>query len=110
MLDFFDSGMVQLFDSERFRGTLDHHESKLALAVENIDPPAANHSTKLRLAEPLAGFARTKAGGPQFTGIERYRKTMLNAFHRIAFRKIDPCDDGRISMSGRRSMKEYEGV
>jgi hypothetical protein len=35
-------------------------------------------------AEPLAGFARTKAGSPQFTGIvERYRKTMLNAFHHI---------------------------
>jgi hypothetical protein len=33
------------------------HESKLALAVENIDPPAAR-------AEPLAGFARTKAGSP----------------------------------------------
>jgi hypothetical protein len=87
LLDFFDSGMVQLFDSEWFRGTHDHHESKLALAVENIDPPATSHSTKLRLAEPLADFARTKAGGPQFTGIERYRKTMLNAFHRIAFRK-----------------------
>jgi hypothetical protein len=39
------------------RGTHDPHESKLALAVENIDPPAAR-------AEPLAGFARTKAGSP----------------------------------------------
>jgi len=42
----------------------------------------------LRLAEPLAAFGRIKAGRPQITGIvERYRKTMLDAFHRIAFRE-----------------------
>jgi hypothetical protein len=42
----------------------------------------------LRLAEPLAGFARIKAGSPQITGIVvRYRKTILDAFHRISFRE-----------------------
>jgi hypothetical protein len=45
-------------------------EYELYLAVENID-----HS-------------RTKAKSPQTNGIvERYHKTMLNEFYRIAFRK-----------------------
>jgi hypothetical protein len=40
------------------------------------------------LAKPLAGFARAKAGSPQITGIvDGHHKTMLNAFHRIAFRE-----------------------
>jgi hypothetical protein len=70
------------------RGTDDRHECERFLAVENIDSPYASHSTKLRLAEPWAGFARAKAGSPQITGIvERYRKTMLIGFHRIAVRK-----------------------
>jgi hypothetical protein len=56
------------------------------------------------LAEPLAGFARTKAGSPQFTGIvERYAQRVPP--HRLP--QENPCDDGRISMSGRRSTKEY---
>jgi hypothetical protein len=55
----------------------------------------------------VAGFARTKAGSPQFTGIvERYRKTILNAFHRIAFRKkfLRRWKDLHVWT------KEYEGV
>jgi len=51
-------------------GNPEHHEYDLYLAVENID-----HS-------------RTKAKSPQTNGtIERYHKTMLNEFYRVAFRK-----------------------
>ena len=51
-------------------GTHDRHEYELYLAVENID-----HS-------------RTKARSPQTNGIvERFHKTMLDEFYRIAFRK-----------------------
>gem|GEM_PF-3952066 len=63
------------------RGAHGRHECKLSLAVKNIEPPYASHSTMIRLAE-LAGFARIKPGSLQITGIvERYRKTMLDAFH-----------------------------
>ena len=51
-------------------GTYDRHEYELYLAVENID-----HS-------------RTKTKSPQTNGIvERFHKTMLDEFYRIAFRK-----------------------
>ena len=51
-------------------GTHDRHEYELYLAVENID-----HS-------------RTKARSPQTNGIvERFHKTMLDEFYRVAFRK-----------------------
>ena len=51
-------------------GTHDRHEYELYLAVENID-----HS-------------RTKTKSPQTNGIvERFHKTMLDEFYRIAFRK-----------------------
>ena len=51
-------------------GTHDRHEYELYLAVENVD-----HS-------------RTKAKSPQTNGIvERFHKTMLDEFYRIAFRK-----------------------
>ena len=51
-------------------GNPEHHEYELYLAVENID------------------HTRTKAKSPQTNGIvERYHKTMLNEFYRIAFRK-----------------------
>jgi transposase InsO family protein len=53
-----------------FCGTHDRHEYELYLAVENID-----HS-------------RTKAKSPQTNGIvERFHRTMLDEFYRIAFRK-----------------------
>lgn len=51
-------------------GTHDRHEYELYLAVENID------------------HTRTKARSPQTNGIvERFHKTMLDEFYRIAFRK-----------------------
>ena len=51
-------------------GTHDRHEYKLYLAVEDID------------------HTRTKARSPQTNGIvERFHKTMLDEFYRIAFRK-----------------------
>jgi hypothetical protein len=51
-------------------GNQEHHEYQLYLAVENID-----HS-------------RTRAKRPQSNGIcERFHKTVLNEFYRIAFRK-----------------------
>jgi transposase InsO family protein len=51
-------------------GTHDRHEYELYLAVENID-----HS-------------RTKTKSPQTNGIvERFHKTMLDEFYRVAFRK-----------------------
>jgi transposase InsO family protein len=51
-------------------GTPDRHEYELYLAVENID------------------HTRTKTQRPQTNGIcERFHKTMLNEFYRVAFRK-----------------------
>ena len=48
----------------------DRHEYELYLAVENID------------------HTRTKAKSPQTNGIvERFHKTMLDEFYRVAFRK-----------------------
>ena len=51
-------------------GTHDRHEYELYLAVENID------------------HTRTKTKSPQTNGIvERFHKTLLDEFYRIAFRK-----------------------
>ena len=51
-------------------GNPEHHEYELYLAIEDID-----HS-------------RTKARSPQTNGIcERFHKTVLDEFYRIAFRK-----------------------
>jgi transposase InsO family protein len=51
-------------------GSADHHEYELYLAVEDID------------------HTRTKARSPQTNGIcERFHKSMLNEFYRVAFRK-----------------------
>ncbi len=53
-----------------FCGTHDRHEYELYLAVENID------------------HTRTKTKSPQTNGIvERFHKTMLDEFYRVAFRK-----------------------
>ena len=57
-------------------GTHDRHEYELYLAVEDID------------------HTRTKAKSPQTNGIvERFHKTMLDEFYRIAFRKKIYDDD-----------------
>ncbi len=51
-------------------GAREHHEYQLYLAVENID------------------HTRTQARSPQTNGIcERFHKTLLNEFYRVAFRK-----------------------
>jgi transposase InsO family protein len=51
-------------------GNPEHHEYELYLAVEDVD-----HS-------------RTKTKSPQTNGIvERFHKTVLNEFYRVAFRK-----------------------
>ncbi len=53
-----------------FCGAHDRHEYELYLAVENID------------------HTRTKTRSPQTNGIvERFHKTMLDEFYRVAFRK-----------------------
>jgi len=53
-----------------FCGKPEHHEYELYLAIENID------------------HTRTKARSPQTNGIcERFHKTLLDEFYRIAFRK-----------------------
>jgi transposase InsO family protein len=53
-----------------YRGNPERHEYELYLAVEDID-----HS-------------RTKTKSPQTNGIcERFHKTVLNEFYRVAFRK-----------------------
>jgi transposase InsO family protein len=53
-----------------FCGSHDRHEYELYLAVENID------------------HTRTKAKSPQTNGIcERFHKSMLDEFYRVAFRK-----------------------
>jgi transposase InsO family protein len=58
-------------------GAPERHEYELYLAVENID------------------HTRTKTRHPQTNGIcERFHKTMLNEFYRVAFRKKDLSDAG----------------
>ncbi|GBF22923.1 integrase [Candidatus Gastranaerophilus sp. (ex Termes propinquus)] len=75
VLPFFDEANIPLprvltdRDTE-YCGNPEHHPYELYLAVENID-----HS-------------RTKAKSPQTNGIvERFHRTILNEFYRIAFRK-----------------------
>jgi transposase InsO family protein len=75
VLPFFAEHEVPLLRVLTDRGTEfcrnpEHHEYELYLAVEDID-----HS-------------RTKTKSPQTNGIcERFHKTVLNEFYRIAFRK-----------------------
>jgi transposase InsO family protein len=75
VLPFFDSHEVKLLRVLTDRGTEycgnpERHEYELYLAVEDVD-----HS-------------RTKTKSPQTNGIcERFHKTMLNEFYRVAFRK-----------------------
>jgi len=75
VLPFFESHSVPLLRiltdrGSEYCGNLEQHEYQLYLAVENID-----HS-------------RTKAKSPQTNGIcERFHRTMLDEFYRVAFRK-----------------------
>jgi hypothetical protein len=74
-LPFFDEHDVKLLRvltdrGSEFCGNPERHEYELYLAVEDID-----HS-------------RTKTKSPQTNGIcERFHKTVLNEFYRVAFRK-----------------------
>ena len=75
VVPFFDTQEVKLCRVLTDRGTEycgnpEHHEYELYLAIEDVD-----HS-------------RTKARNPQTNGIvERFHKTVLNEFYRVAFRK-----------------------
>ena len=75
VLPFFDAHEVKLCRVLTDRGTEycgnpEHHEYELYLAVEDVD-----HS-------------RTKTRSPQTNGIvERFHKTVLDEFYRVAFRK-----------------------
>ncbi len=75
VLPFFEDQGVRLLRvltdrGSEYCGNLEHHEYQLFLAVEDID-----HS-------------RTKARSPQTNGIcERFHRTMLDEFYRVAFRK-----------------------
>ena len=75
VIPFFDEQGIKLSRVLTDRGTEycgnpEHHDYELYLAVEDID-----HS-------------RTKTKSPQTNGIvERFHRTMLNEFYRIAFRK-----------------------
>ena len=71
-------------------GNPERHEYELYLAVENID------------------HTRTKAKSPQTNGIvERYHKTMLNEFYRIAFRKRIYATIGELQQDLDHWMAEY---
>jgi transposase InsO family protein len=75
VLPFFEKHDIPLLRVLTDRGTEycgspEHHEYELYLAVEDID------------------HTRTRAKRPQTNGIcERFNKTMLNEFYRVAFRK-----------------------
>ena len=75
VIPFFDSHDVKLLRvltdrGSEYCGNPERHEYELYLAVEDVD-----HS-------------RTKAKSPQTNGIcERFHKTVLNEFYRVAFRK-----------------------
>jgi len=75
VIPFFDEHEIPLLRvltdrGTEYCGTPDRHEYELYLAVENID------------------HTRTKTKSPQTNGIcERFHKTVLNEFYRVAFRK-----------------------
>jgi len=75
VVPFFESEGIPLLRvltdrGSEYVGNLEQHEYELYLALENID-----HS-------------KTKAKSPQTNGIcERFHKTILNEFYRVAFRK-----------------------
>jgi len=75
VLPFFEDQGVRLLRvltdrGSEYCGNLEHHEYQLFLAVEDVD------------------HTRTKAKSPQTNGIcERFHRTMLDEFYRVAFRK-----------------------
>jgi transposase InsO family protein len=75
VLPFFEGQGVRLLRvltdrGSEYCGNLEHHEYELFLALEDID------------------HTKTKAKSPQTNGIcERFHRTMLDEFYRVAFRK-----------------------
>ena len=75
VIPFFDSHEVQLMRvltdrGSEYCGNPERHEYELYLAIEDVD------------------HTRTKTKSPQTNGIcERFHKTVLNEFYRVAFRK-----------------------
>ena len=75
VIPFFDSHQVKLMRmltdrGSEYCGNPERHEYELYLAVEDVD------------------HTRTKTKSPQTNGIcERFHKTVLNEFYRVAFRK-----------------------
>ena len=91
VVPFFDEHEVKLLRvltdrGSEYCGNPETHEYELYLAVEDID------------------HTRTKTKSPQTNGIvERFHKTMLNEFYRVAFRKkiyLDRRAAGRPRYSG----------
>jgi transposase InsO family protein len=95
VMPFFDEQEINLLRVLTDRGTEycgnpERHEYELYLAIENID-----HS-------------KTKAKSPQTNGIcERFHKTILNEFYRIAFRKKLYTSLGQLQADLDLWMKEY---
>ena len=85
VIPFFDEHEIPLCRVLTDRGTEycgnpEHHEYELYLAIEDID------------------HTRTKARSPQTNGIcERFHKTVLDEFYRIAFRKRILRDDRAVA-------------
>jgi transposase InsO family protein len=83
VIPFFDSHEVKLLRmltdrGSEYCGNPEPHEYELYLAIEDID-----HS-------------RTKTKSPQTNGIcERFHKTVLNEFYRVAFRGIREYNEQR---------------
>ena len=81
---FFDEHEIPLCRVLTDRGTEycgnpEHHEYELYLAIEDID------HTKGSAARQTNGIC------------ERFHKTVLDEFYRIAFRKLDLCDDRAVA-------------
>ena len=71
-------------------GNPEHHEDELYLAIEDVD------------------HTRTKTKSPQTNGIcERFHKTVLNEFYRVAFRKTLYRSIAKLQADLDRWMKEY---
>ena len=71
-------------------GNPEHHEYELYLAIEDVD------------------HTRTKTKSPQTNGIcERFHKTVLNEFYRVAFRKTLYRSIAELQADLDRWMKEY---
>ena len=95
MLPFFEEHGIALTRVLTDRGTEycgnpEHHEYELYLAIEDVD------------------HTRTKTKSPQTNGIcERFHKTVLNEFYRVAFRKTLYRSIAELQADLDRWMKEY---